>query len=140
MAARNMWKYKPTRRVSLAVAACVLPMFMAIWLLTHSQIPHPEAFRQIRVGMNQTEVESLLGRRPGNYGLYAWGIGFCTREAFLAPPGSVEKTWRDDTHEFNVWFDKGGRVTAAAQRAGYEQGPPHSFRELFDCLRKCFGF
>jgi hypothetical protein len=58
-----------------------------------------------------------------------------TLEGYLAPPGSVEKVWFDDTHQFEVYFDRGGRVVGLHQRAGFRRLQP----TLMDRLRHLFG-
>jgi hypothetical protein len=130
-----MGKRMMIRRVALVLAVSVPLMLLAIWLVAHARRLHAQAFQDVQVGMTQAEVEALVGGPPGNYGLYTWGVCFMTAEAYRGPPGSVERTWRDDSHEFIIFFDADNRVTAKGQRSHYEQRPPLSWSELLDCLR-----
>jgi hypothetical protein len=87
-----------------------------------------ENFSEIRPGMTQAEVERLLGGPPGNYGRYSQCI--MTLEGYIAPPGSVEKRWRDDAHCFEIYFDQEDRVVGLHKRAGYGQHPGNWLEHL----------
>ena len=89
-----------------------------------------DGFSQIEPGMTQAEVEALLGGPPGNYGRYSGKFGEMTQEAYLAPPGSVEKIWCNDERRFEIYFDQEGRVVGKHKRAGYQQRFPRSWREV----------
>jgi hypothetical protein len=77
---------------------------------------------QLRLGMTQAQVESLLGGPPGNYGRYARGM--MTLEGYSAPPGAVERIWCDDSNRLEIYFDAEGRVVGHHRRARYSQSPP----------------
>jgi hypothetical protein len=100
---------------------------LAYWALDQAA-PRPplqtQNFGSVRAGLTQAEVERLLGGPPGNYGRYANGRGMMTEEGYLAPPGSVEEIWCDDSNRFEIYFDAQGRVVGQHKRAGYRQEPP----------------
>lgn len=87
-----------------------------------------ENFPQVRVGMTQSEVETLLGGRAGNYGRYPDGVFATSDEAFVSTAGPIRKDWCDDSHWFQIYFDTQGRVVAKYQQSSYQQlpGPPVS--------------
>jgi hypothetical protein len=77
--------------------------------------------------MSQAEVEALLGGPPGNYGRYLRGKASMTTEGVIAPPGSVERVWCDDSNRLEVYFDGQGRMVGYHKRASYRQMPPDGF-------------
>jgi hypothetical protein len=98
-----------------------------------------EGFKHIRNGLTWAEVEELLGGPPGNYGRYAGGMSKMTMEGYLAPPGSIEQIWCDDTNRFEIYFDANDRVVGFHRRAGFLQEPPPA-RNWLDQLRIWLGW
>jgi hypothetical protein len=80
-------------------------------------------YSRIQKGMALSEVEELFGGPAGKYGRYAGGISIGTEEGYMAPPGSVELAWCDDSHRFEIYFDKQKRVVGYHERIRYEQKP-----------------
>jgi hypothetical protein len=120
---------KPLYTHKKKVAACLATVCVclgAAWFYFPRQLPRPDAFYLITKAMTQAEVEALVGGPPGDYGNYGVGWhnnGFMTAEAFLAPEGSIEKCWWDDTQRFEVWFDSNNRVVGVHKRAYCQAGP-----------------
>jgi hypothetical protein len=116
-----------TRRRVLCLFALIALMGALLFWQFRSGAPRsslrPDQFPQVRVGMTQAEVETLLGGPPGNYGRHRNGMTMMTLEGFIAPPGSVERVWCDDSHRFEIYFDAKGIVVAHHRRAGYSQEP-----------------
>jgi hypothetical protein len=93
-----------------------------------------EHFGAVSVGMTQREVEALLGGPPGDYGSPYPQEALMTLEGIIAPPGSIERDWRDDENLFEIYFDGNGRVIFKHKRARYSQ------KGLWDTLLEKAGF
>jgi hypothetical protein len=125
--------------VGLALAAITL-VIVGVW---PGGNPQPRArlqvenYPRIQIGMSQAEVEALLGGPPGNYGKYADGGWMMTAEGYIAPTGSVERIWCDDSTRYEIYFDNKGCVAGHHRRAGYQQTPRES---LLAWLRRSLGF
>jgi hypothetical protein len=85
----------------------------------------PENFPDIEIGMSQSQVESLLGGPPGNYGtVYLLGGGaFTSLESPILPPGARREIWSDDETQLEVYFDANGRVCFHFRRAHFSRVP-----------------
>lgn len=120
-----------TRRRVLCLFAVVALMGALLFWQVHSVALHstliPDNFPQVRLGMTQAEVETLLGGPPGNYGRHRNGLTMMTDEESIDPPGSLERVWCDDAHRFEIHFDAKGIVVGTHRRAGYWQSPPEDF-------------
>jgi len=104
----------------LALAGTVL---LLAWIVSRDagRRLNREGFSQLRLGMTQAEVESLLGGPPGNYGRYDDRFAEMTMEGYERPPGSVERVWCDDAHRFEIYFDQEDQVVGLHRRARYQQ-------------------
>jgi hypothetical protein len=115
------------RRIALAAFAAVL--FLTGLAVYASLIParqlQVEGYSHVRNGLALGEVEHLFGGPPGNFGENGDG-GYCmmTCEAYIAPPGSVERIWCNDSTRFEIYFDSENRVVGFHRRGGYSQSPP----------------
>jgi hypothetical protein len=126
---------RPLRRALQAfmvLVVFVIGSFVVIALMPPKRLL-AENFPQVLVGMSQTEVETLLGGRAGNYGKYPDGVFVMSNEAFVSTSGPISKDWCDDSHLFQIYFDAQGRVVAKYQQSSYQQlpGPPISHWERF---------
>ena len=119
-------------------AVTLVAVIVAIWLLAaiRPRKLHVATFQQIKLGMTQEQVESLLGGPPGDYGVNAGGKQRVSAEGYIAPPGSIEKVWFNDNNHLEIYFDSLNRVVGLYKRAGYRRSPPPP---LWDRLLRYFG-
>lgn len=114
---------RPLRRALLALT--VLLMFIIGCFIVIAFIPprrlHIENFSQVRIGMTQSEVETLLGGPPGNYGKIIHDMTVKSAEEYLHPPDSVKTEWCDDSNMIEIYFSPQLQVVGIHKRFTYCQ-------------------
>jgi hypothetical protein len=145
------------RTIAVGLIAAVLAACVLIWLWRSTPKITEDQVKRIQPGMTLTEVNAILGCRPGNY---TW------EERFLPLGGTGQslelqngkdrcKVWaadkpeprytdasgpdRQDAIVVRVWFDENGRVVGCVVWGSDTYSPP-SFRDHIRRLLRLIGF
>jgi hypothetical protein len=133
------------RTIAVGLIAAVLASLAVVWLLPRTPRITEEQFDQIQVGMTLSEVETVLGCRPGNHTYHHGVPNIDTKQR-----EQDFKEWAADTKEprhpdaigsqgreavvMKVWFDANGRVMDKRSMGyAYTYNPPfivYQFRRL----------
>src|SRR5438128_1843474 len=98
-----------TKRLVLAcIVLALLAGPLALWLTAPRPCINQESYDQLRLRMNEQEVETLLGGPAGDYSTKAipWFEPSRTKESLAH--GVEVRRWIEDKATIEVWFDRQG--------------------------------
>jgi hypothetical protein len=104
----------------VCLAVVMVPVF---WLHRTGGVSRGN-YNQIRIGMTEAEVESILGGPGDELGLLGREDVHAEepRELLLTHWPQKQRCWQDDTHQINVEYDASGRVVARSYTRNPEAG------------------
>jgi hypothetical protein len=121
------------RRMLISVsilAVLAIGVFALGWLLQPKPRIDQETLDKTKVGMTRSEVESIIGAPPGNYGVGEGTIEFWSGRRPLQH--QEHKVWLGQKHAIRVWFDAEGKV--------YERDFVVVYREYDSSFDRILGF
>ena len=117
----SVMEQKPSRRLRnctwLKMAAAVALVAFAVVVISLTTRSQPRmlnagGFSQIRGGMTQEQVESILGGPPGDYRANPGGEQWVAAHGYVPQPGSIQQVWVDENDRIEIYFNRQNRVVS----------------------------
>jgi hypothetical protein len=137
--------------LGIGVFLSITILVVGLWpvrLLPQSSCPvhvHWEAFKQLKRGMSNDEVEAILGGPEGDYRTrndiyYVFSApGAHAKDNngdIYRPPGSIKREWLSDEYAIELWYGPDGTVNEA--RGGGAERIPSWLEQLLDSFLQRF--